>query len=467
IAELMGCSELGVRVLFCRAKRALQKELSRKGFGRGFLLTALVLFGKMTAPSEAAAAQMSVTAAGTKVGVAAALLGMAASKTAVVSLTTAGVLAVGAIVATSGPDETMGVPGEKPTASSPVIGQANRARGAVEECWYYFPESADGPVMMRTMKLNSRGGRFYCAWRQNEEANYRFNKRKNTIYIENWRMWQRDLTVRRLPTDEPELRDFLSRLEGRNEDMEYVAGAGDGLLVIARWGVNGNQSRIVHHHHILDEEYFRYDWPAGIKTVDNRDLMHKRGWTYFTAVGQINGERVSGAGRIPFVYAAGEEYAPWLRLEVGDGLTFVDTSTEALIYDGRGIVVTSYPGGSFFKGLGRPWMGLHTIDTVRRDAAEQQVWFQTKYKQKEKRAEVVITYGEGKLIYTINMEMDVIEKITFAMSDGKKGELRFSYLQDIGEAGGEFVEPQISRYYRNKRRASPGMLWLTKLISDN
>ena len=49
IAELMGCSELGARVMFCRAKKALHKQLSRKGFGKGFLVTALVLFGKITA----------------------------------------------------------------------------------------------------------------------------------------------------------------------------------------------------------------------------------------------------------------------------------------------------------------------------------------------------------------------------------------------------------------------------------
>jgi RNA polymerase sigma-70 factor (ECF subfamily) len=44
IAELMGCSELSSRVLFCRAKRSLQKHLSNKGFRKGFLVTALVLF---------------------------------------------------------------------------------------------------------------------------------------------------------------------------------------------------------------------------------------------------------------------------------------------------------------------------------------------------------------------------------------------------------------------------------------
>ena len=62
IAETMGCSEFSTRMLFMRAKRALQKELSRNGFSKGAFLAALVLFGKMTAPSKAAAAEASIAA---------------------------------------------------------------------------------------------------------------------------------------------------------------------------------------------------------------------------------------------------------------------------------------------------------------------------------------------------------------------------------------------------------------------
>jgi len=48
IAESMGCSEFAAKMLFYRAKRSLRKQLSRFGFGKGMLLSALVLFGKMT-----------------------------------------------------------------------------------------------------------------------------------------------------------------------------------------------------------------------------------------------------------------------------------------------------------------------------------------------------------------------------------------------------------------------------------
>ena len=467
IAALMGCSEVGVRVLFYRAKRSLQKALSRKGFGRGFLLMALVLFGKMTAPSEAAAVQVSITAATVRVGAGAALLGMVSSKTAVVSLTTAGVLAVGTIMTTSGPDETTGTGGKK-ARSIEIPRQVSHVSEDVDECWYYFPEGADGPVMMRIMKSDSGGKQSYCAWRQNDRANYHFDKRKNTISISNHRLWRSDLAVWRLPTDKADLREFLSQVEGRSGEMEYVHSEGDGLLVIARQGRNesGNRSQIVYHHHVLDEEYFRYDWPVGIKKLDNRDPMHKRCWTCFTISGEINGQRLSGGGRIPFVYAASKKYGAWLRIKVGNRLKVVDSDAEALVYAGSGEVAVSYPAGSFFKGLARPWMGLHTIDSVRRDAAEEGVWFETKLLPGGSKAEVVLTYGQTKLVYSIDMEADVIDKITFlSEADEVIGQLEFSYMQDIKTVGNKFAEPK-RRSYRQSRQKSDGILWLFELISE-
>jgi RNA polymerase sigma-70 factor (ECF subfamily) len=470
IANLMGCSELGVRVLFHRAKRSLQKALSRKGLEKGFLLTALVLFGKMTAPSEAAAAEVSVTVASTKVGTVAVLLGLAGSKTSVVSLATAGVLATGIMVINPAPETSTALSGEKRTHYVHSAPEIDRVKQFSEECWYYFPESAGGPVMMRTMKSDSDTQQTHCARRQNERANYYFDRAGNTLHINNYRMWRSDLGVWRLPTDRPRLAEFISKVEGRpHQQMEYVPSRGQGLLVIAGQSKNGdaNRSRIIRHRHILDEEYFRYDWPAGIKTVDNRDPMHKRGWTYLRVSGQINGERVSGVGRIPFVYAVSKKYSPWLRLEVGNRLRIVDTGDEALVYDYSNNMVASYAAGTFFKGLARPWMGLHTIDIVRRDAAEQQLWFQTKYEPAEQKAEVILTGSQDRLVYTIDMQQDVVDKITFSTGAGQEGELRFSYMQEVEDAGDEFVEPLIRKSYGSKRRESPGMLWLVRLAKAN
>ncbi|MHC4645960.1 MAG: RNA polymerase sigma factor [Planctomycetota bacterium] len=458
IAESMGCSEFAAQMLFYRAKKALQRQLSREGFGKGLLLTALVFFGKVTAPGEAAA-DVSVSASAVKVGATAGLLGLVSSKTAIVCLATAGLLGAGTLVATSGPNKTMGVAVEK-GAQNP---QSGTAAGVAEEYWYFFPEGKDGPVMTRSMKGNSQARR-YCRWMQDEEGNYYFDRSENTIYINNHRQYNADLTVWRLPTDRAHLRDFLSRAEGQTHGVEYVTGDTSGLMAVVKYDRNGSSLWATHHYHVLKEEYFRYNWPAQARVADKRDAMHKRGWTYFTAEGHIDGERVSGTGRLPFVYAAGRRHSPWLRLKVGRRLTILDSREQALVY-GAGKVRARHEAGSFFKGLARPWMGLHTIDTVRRDAAEQGVRFETHLEPGEEKAEIIVTCQQGRLVYRVDMDKDVIETVALSTSDGREGELRFFYLQDIGEEGDEFVEPRTtSQAGRTAER--PGILWPIKLITD-
>jgi RNA polymerase sigma-70 factor (ECF subfamily) len=442
IAELMECSEFGVQALFYRAKKALAKELSRSGLGKGSLLTALVLFGKMTATSEAAAAKVSVTAATTKVGLAAGLVGAVGGKTLVVSLSAASVLAVGTMVATSAIDGTKGMVENKPEGFLPVVSQVDPAQAGDEECWYYYPLNVNGPVMLRLVQWDVQGKKFYCQWWQDDRANYLFDKSRNTIYINNYRMWDSELAVRRLPTDGSQLTEFLSRVEGKSVEMEYVSGGGQGLLVITRRGgeENGDRLRIIHHYNVLDEEYFRYKWPAGAREYDKRDPMHKRGWTYFNITGRFNGKEVRGRGRIPFVYAASRRYWPWVELRVG-----ADTINQVS-----------------FSGLSRPWMGLHSIDTVRRDAAQKQIWFETKYDKSSGKAQVVLKPKNGQIVYTIDMEKDVIESIIF--SGDSEGQLLFDYLQGFDSISSEFAEPKREALLTER---SEGMSWLLELISNN
>jgi RNA polymerase sigma-70 factor (ECF subfamily) len=442
IAKLMKCSEFGAQALFYRAKKALAKELSGYGLGKGTLVPALLLFGKMTATNETAAASISVTAATTKVGLTAGLIGALSSKAVIVSLTAAGALTVGTVVATSLPDMTGVASGGKPTANSYIGPPAQQESRSSTQHWYYYPPNGNGAVMIR-YKPDARGEWSYCQWLQNDQANY--YQCKNTIYIKGCRMWASDLRVWRLPTDSPQLTDFLSKVEGKAGVLEHVPSSRGGSLVIVRQDEAGDGSQVAHHYDTSDEEYFRYSWPTGAKIIDNRDEMHKRGWTYLRITGQINGEQVRGTGRMPFVYATSKRCYPWLRLKVADK------------------VIVDRGDGRLFKGLARPWMGLHTIDTVRRDAAEQQVWFETRYEPTEQKAEVELTCEQGKMVYTIDMEKDVIDKITFLMTDGAKGELRFSYLQDIGDVGDEFVAPGTKRSYWSKRQAHPGMRWFMQL----
>ncbi len=91
IAETMGCKELRARVLFFRAKRSLSRQLTRRGFARGLLVTALGLFGFLTAPADSASAG-TVTAASLNVGFVPSLVGIAGTPSGIaLAVTVAGV----------------------------------------------------------------------------------------------------------------------------------------------------------------------------------------------------------------------------------------------------------------------------------------------------------------------------------------------------------------------------------------
>lgn len=464
IAESMGCSEFSTRMLFLRAKKCLQRELSRNGFGKGSLLAALVLFGKITAPSEAAAAQISVTAAATKVGLTAGIVGLATSKTAIVSLTAAGALTAGTVVMKSGP-LNQGAESPHPSLrSTQDIGQLGQSGNPNQEFWYYFPESPAESMMLRA-KSGAVGDKSYWKVLQDERANYYYSN--NRLYINNYRMWSRDLSVQKLPTDDPKMTEFICQVEGSKNTIGHVAPRGKGLLVVATQGQKNddNQPWVTRHYNVLEEDYFQSDWPATAKTFDNRDVMHKRGWTYFRVTGQVNGQNVSGTGRIPFVNLTSKQYGPWLKLQVGS-LSIFDTYMEAYISEPTSAEAKTYKGGSFFKGLCRPWMGLHTIDTVRRDAAEQRIWFKTSHTPDSQFAQVELVYKDARIVYKIDLETDVVDEIIFSTDQGNTGNLKFSYLQSVDGVSGEFIPPGKPKNPTNTG-SGPGILWLVQLMEGS
>ncbi len=481
IAESMGCSEFSTRMLFMRAKKSLQKELSRNGLGKGSLLAALVLFGKMTAPSEAAAAQVAVSAAVTKVGLLAGIAGVATTKTAIISVTAASVLTAGTLVATSDswrqPTGSRGALSPS-LATSQDVARFGQSDGA-EEYWYYFPQGPQEPMMLRA-KAGIVGDKSYSQVLQNDRANYYYHG--DSVYINNYRYWAGNLSVLKLPTDNPELTDFICQVEGGKDTMKHVSAPGKGLLVIAARSDTGEGGRrtsddlwLIRHYNVLDEEYFQGDWPATAKIIDNRDAMHKRGWAYFRVTGQLNGQTVSGTGRIPFVYITSKKYSPWLKMQVGS-LTIADTYKEAYLNRAELDRFVTFKGGSFFDGLAKPWMGLHAIDTVRRDAASRRIWFQTRYASGDKFAEVELRGKTGSgIIYRIDMEADVIDEIIFSTDKGSIGNLKFSYLQSVDGAGGlaagqEFLPPaglKKSAAVKPAADAATGGLWLMRLVEGS
>jgi hypothetical protein len=300
---------------------------------------------------------------------------------------------------------------------------------------------------------------------QNDQANYLYSD--NTLNVNNQRMLASDLSVLTLPTDDPGMVDFICKIEGKPNTTDRITATGRGLMVVAERDQEISDAKpwAVRHYNAPDEDYFHSDWPASVRPVDNRDAMHKRGWTYFRVSGQINGHGVWGMGRIPFVYSRLARYSPWLRLQIGS-LTIADTNRDAYVKSSTSDQVQTYRAGSFFKGLLRPWTGFHVLDTIRRDAAEQRIPFETRYTPGAKTAEVELDYQGAKLIYKVDLEADVIDEITFSTDRGRTGNLKFSYLQSVEDAGGQFVSPS-GPTQRTDRQDDLGLRWLVELVEGS
>ena len=466
IADSMGCTEFSTRMLFVRAKKSLQKELSRNGFGKGTLLAALIVFGKMTAPSKAAAAQLTVPVAATKTGVLAGLAGWATTKTAIVSLTAASVLTVGTVVTTSNlTNRDADNRAVVATRGARVVSPLGASRGP-ERLRYYFPEGAGGPVMVRVDQAGLGSSPLVL---QNGQANY--GLRDGVVAINNYRMWQPDLSVTRLPTDSPELLRFLSRTDGYTAETQTIsqrqASRSELLIVVNRTGDDEDAAEskpvVVPHDNALEEGYFQSDWSTGVQPVDLRDEMHRRGWTYFKVSGTLGGSKVSGRGRLPLVYSASERYTPWLSLRVGDDQTLVDNADGAVQLDAEGNAVARFPQGSYFAGLARPWMGLHTVDTIRRDAAERSAPFSTRFLENGLDVQVKVDLDMVELSYTIDMEADLVRAIEVTHAGQPAGRLEFEYLQDVDGVSSQFEMPRVSGRGATLRR-STGITWLARLV---
>ena len=472
IANLIGCSEIGARATFYRAKKSLIRLLSNHGLGKGSLLLALIAFGKLTATSKAGAAQVAITGATLQVGPIGALLGAMTPKTGLVLATTAAV-AVGS--ATVVPRM---LPRALPGTAHPAVPLPESPWRSVstqqQECWYHFPEAGRSPVMIRLLEPDAGRTGATCRILQNQYANYHYDDRADAVRIGNCRAWKPDLSVMGLPTDDAEMRRFIAAVQGRAADVELTRNRTSGLLVICRQegGRPGQIWRIDRHLNVLDEEYFHFSWPETMRVIDERDVMHERGWTYFRISGTVGDRTVSGTGRLPFVYASAQEHSPWLRIEASDGRTFVDTPRGAEIRDRDGRVVERFEGGRFFKGLPRPWMGLHCIDTVRRDAAESRLRFETAARNDGNAVNVTVYTDDMTLVYTVDMETDVIETIElFAGAPAESnriGRLDFTYLQALPEASDAQATFDAPAQPRSTTAAAQGtgLLWLTDLITE-
>lgn len=475
IAVAMECNEVKARVLFFRAKQELKKQLSRNGVNKGLLLMCLGLFGRLTAPAEAASSTVTVAAASVKVGVMTALVATATTKLGIIaaSLVAVGLASTGAFSIISEPplpqrSQVKTIHYTVQSRNSTPGAVSSLSKGAYEQ-WFLFPEWIDGPVFTRMQRWDPRQKNKLCSWLQNGEANYYYHSGEKRIYINNYRIWRSNLNVRRLPSDTVELTSFLAEVEGVTAGVTYQADRATGMLMEAvdyRF-VDAPRFQTTYSYNTLDESEFEYDWAADVPVADERDPMHRRGWTYFRIVGEIGGQAVSGRGLIPFVYNATREHPPWMTLNVGAGLDIIDCSEGARLRHPDSDSAAAYSAGTFFKGLPQPWMGFHSVDMVRRDAAKEKVWFETTPDKNQENVVVTLTHNHDNIrtniIYAIDMENDLVKTVTFKTQNTANGFLAFSYLQEIDEVGDEFAQPALPSGFSPPTLPSPGMLWLIHL----
>jgi RNA polymerase sigma-70 factor (ECF subfamily) len=475
IASAMECNEVKARVLFFRAKQALRKQLVRRGVGKGLLLMALGVFGKLTSPSEAAASTVTVTAASAKVGLTTAVVAAASTK---VGIAAAAVVAAG--LATTGTVSVLSAPKlpERPQVTSlhyttqlrnnnPGAG-SSLSKGAYEQ-WYYYPDGIDGPVFMRMQRWGGpQQQKKLCSWLQDSQANYYHASGKNKVYMNNYRVFWSSLKVWRLPTDDAEFTAFLSEVEGGSQRITHARDRRTGLLArsVDNRFVDARNFRTTYEYNTLDAHEFEYDLPDDAPVIDDRDQMHRRGWTYFRIDGEIGDTIVTGQGQIPFAYSAAQEHPAWLVLKVGDNIEIVDCPTAARLRKADGGQI-AYPSSTFFEGLSRPWMGMHTINIVRRDAIRKRVPFKTTAVKDTEDVTVTFTHEQGRtsidLVHKIDMENDLLKSIRFRADNRTTGSVTFSYLQSVDGVEGEFIEPAVRDVTQVPVQDSPGMLWLVDL----
>ena len=462
IAESMGCSEFGSRMLFLRAKKALQKQLARNGLGKGSLLAALLFFGKMTSPSEAAAAQLSITAATTKVGAVAATAGFAASKGGLVSLAAAGALAVGTTV---GPLNDWTHPLEEAESSLALVDRYQSDLSKGYDMRLFYKSGAPGAVVRR-MELSPVKSSSGWAILENADACYYLQgDRSEKRNARQWRPY-----VARLPWDSKELRGFLQRMDGyqdslptiqgetKNDYYGFVRNLQTGEIEVSR----RKDLRVLH------EDIFLSDWGTNVNESDARDTMHQRGWTYFRVSGNVDGQIVSGRGCLPFVLSQYQDHKPWLRIDLGSD-EWVDSTTGAWIKHKETGDLQRLESGSFFTGLSRPWMGLHCLDSVRRDAAVKRFSFTTQFNVEQDLATVTVECNDGiQLEYSIDLEADLIQRIDLFSDGQKRGEITFDYLQEVQYNQKAFRDAQPSSHPPlGQRIDSQGLAWISGLLNTH
>lgn len=446
VSDSLECSPLAARATLLRAKNALKRELRRRGVASSAFVLALVAFGQATVwPGSASAAAITVSGvAALWAGVVTAKVKLAGTVAAIILLASVGWTFFGegmAAPASSGSGPVRGVHFAQHslcTLSDPVNFGATRSNGVYEHT-ISFPEGPDGPFFSRLQRWDPREKNRLCWWIENGDANYYIHSGQKTIYIHNDKSCSYSTMC--LPTDSPEFAAFIRSVEGpiseapvERADFSYQRDPATGRII-------AHEDRRFPE---LGPHRVRYDYsdpdpglfesPTGMPIIDQRDEMHKRGWALFQMDGMVEGRAVAGSGQLPLVYNATREHPPWLKLTVGGKVAGLDTGRKAWLNGPDGKPVRICDGGGLFKGLSRPWSGFHTLDSIRRDAAAERVWFSVEFTGNLATLTLIDDRRpvQYMLRYTVDIQRDLLEDIEIwrgpqGKFDQLVGRLQFRY----------------------------------------
>ncbi len=448
MADSLECSKFSVRTTFHRAKKMLAKSLARKGLGKGALVLALTMYGKFTATSEAAASSVAICGTTLSAGLLPSVAALGVKSLVLYGVVAASLLTV-----------SIGGLVRDPLDSWDTLAVMQPEKSSTDTVFRYcYPPQGHGAVLLQVHSSRPETGQARI-FLQNDHVNSM--RDSGSVTLRNAHFWYEDLAVMRLPTDSSGLTHFLDDLEGRETGLRRVSPDPQGQLIeVVQSGAEGLRQNVFPYD-MSDEEFIQYGWPAHVKVVDQRDAIHQRGWTYFKLTGQLGGHQVTGSGRVPLVLAKVQDHSPYIVLTGTDG-RIEDNGLEAGWFQGGQHSKLRYQGGCFFQGLNQPWMGLHVIDTVRRDAAVAGLPFTTQSVKGGRFTEVTVLGQDLTLVYTLNMLDDWIEKIAFFRGDIECGCLEFTYGVSSDEVEAfDFLSETTGR---RPRDAIQTMSWLMEWV---
>ena len=301
---------------------------------------------------------------------------------------------------------------------------------------------------------------------QNDNGNYFLENMGQKVTVNNHHYWNPDFSVMLLPTDSPELAMLFGNFESRQSNSRVNFSATRDLLIAAskQKGTN-NITFSVQHYDALMEERFQYNWPAESTVIERRDSIHKQGWCYFTMKGNFKDREISGLGQVPFKYPVSQTRPAWFAIKIDDVVELLDGGNNAVMKNSNGSIA-SYPAQTFLTGLNKPWMGLHCIDTVRRDAAVNKIAFKTELLSDEALCKVSLLHPKGTIEYTIDLYKDLIEKISFLDESGSPcGDIILQYSVTAPTNLELFKKPVLKKYSGSIKRER--IHWLAELVAGN